>query len=123
MIRTYYCPNCRATIYCSDRFCGNCGVSLKWVEAQIPPAGLNKLDQKPGTEQQNEYQQQKNSAKYSHNRQSQKPLSVTPKKHLKENTNSKQTAVRNINKRADNSTEPLKNEVAKLLDGFLEKVA
>jgi hypothetical protein len=40
MRQIYFCPNCRAPIVYGDRFCGNCGVNLKWEITQIPPQSL-----------------------------------------------------------------------------------
>ena len=129
MIRSYYCPNCRATIYCNDRFCGNCGISLKWVEAQIPPANSSVPHQKAvdghnaHRQQQDDYhqEQQKKTVQYSHAHRTHKPISISPKKQAGKN-NSRQTAILNKNKPADDNTELLKNEVAKLLEGFRENV-
>jgi hypothetical protein len=128
MIRTYYCPNCRATIYCSDRFCGNCGVSLKWVEVQMPTADSGDSHQKSVDGQNVHWQhqdryyqkQQKKTVQYSHAHRTHKPVSTSPKKQTT-NNNSRQTAVLDKNKPADDNTELLKNEVAKLLENFLDE--
>lgn len=37
MQRMYFCPNCRSPIAYGVRFCGNCGVNLRWVVPQMPP--------------------------------------------------------------------------------------
>ncbi len=37
MRTTYYCPDCRAPIYYEEKFCGNCGTSLKWMVVNTPP--------------------------------------------------------------------------------------
>ena len=36
MQQQYYCPNCKASVFCGDRFCGNCGISLNWAVQQMP---------------------------------------------------------------------------------------
>lgn len=53
MRQIYFCPNCRAPIGYADRFCGNCGINLKWEIQQIPPESLPlRYDcQNPGQQQ------------------------------------------------------------------------
>jgi len=40
MRQIYFCPNCRAPIGYGDRFCGTCGINLKWEILQVPPEAL-----------------------------------------------------------------------------------
>jgi hypothetical protein len=39
MRQTYFCPNCRGTIFYPDRFCGTCGTGLIW-EIQQPGSAM-----------------------------------------------------------------------------------
>lgn len=130
MYRLYYCPNCRATIYYRDRFCGNCGVSLKWVETPISPVNSNIPDRKSSGDQQNGYlrqqdhrhkEQQKKSIQDLHKYRTQKPISGSAKIQLKENTNISLTAVKDKRKPAEDNTELLKSEITKLLESLHDK--
>ena len=37
MWRMYFCPNCRAPVAYSYRFCSSCGVKLDWLIQQMTP--------------------------------------------------------------------------------------
>ena len=79
-------------------------------------------------QQQKKYhrEQQAKPVQNPHIHMTQKPVSGSPKRQLKENAGTGQTTVRDKRKPVDNNdnnTELLKNEVGKLLEGFLEKVA
>jgi hypothetical protein len=49
MRKTYYCPNCRSPIYYGEKFCGNCGTSLKWMVVNTPPLYPPSAHGYPGT--------------------------------------------------------------------------
>jgi hypothetical protein len=132
MYQLYYCPNCRATIYFRDRFCGNCGISLKWIEAQTPSTNPTVPHHKLDEGQRNGYQQQQD--RYHHKGQqkisgqyklihiTQKPEHVNPQKHKNGHTDNNRVAIQEKKSPSNDTTEPLKNEVAKLLEKFREKV-
>jgi hypothetical protein len=126
MYQLYYCPNCRATIYYRDRFCGNCGISLKWIEDQTPSVNPTVPHHKPDEVQRNRYQQQQN--RYHHKGQykpihlTQKPEHVNPQKHRNGYTDNNRITVHEKKSPANDTAEPLKSEVAKLLERFREKV-
>jgi hypothetical protein len=35
MQQIYFCPNCKASVKYTDRFCGHCGFNLNWDMPQI----------------------------------------------------------------------------------------
>jgi hypothetical protein len=98
----------------------------------MPPASSDVPHNKPDDIGQTEYRQQQNhcqqeqqkeSIRHLHNDRIQKTASASSKRQFKENTGSSQTDVQDKNKPADDNKELLKNEVSKLLESFLEKVA
>jgi hypothetical protein len=132
MYKLYYCPNCRATIYCGDMFCGNCGVRLKWIETQTLSANPAVLHHKPGEGQRYGYRQQQDHCyhqrqqempgQYKHTHQTQRPEHVNPQKHQNGYTDNNRVTVHEKKSQSDDTTEPLKVGVAKLFERFLEKM-
>lgn len=126
MRKTYYCPNCRASIYYGEKFCGNCGTGLKWVVYNTPP--LSRAY--PGTfRQTTQYPQPRQYSRqpgywttYEQRTAGQQSAALRQAPIDRQNPNSKQTAV-STKKRVtkEDPGQELLNEVAGLLEHLLKK--
>jgi hypothetical protein len=118
MRQIYFCPNCREPIGYSDKFCGNCGVNLKWKIRQIPPESLplrydyqNPCRQQAWSGQQPPYNQasvwgnaNQNQQSYMH---SNRGTTTSPGKRSLVNS----------------TVKPISNEISKLLADFFDNQA
>jgi hypothetical protein len=122
MRQIYFCPNCRAPIGYSDRFCGNCGINLKWEIRQVPPHSIPLWYdcQNPGQQQTSSSQQpQCNQPPYN-------------QALVSGYANQNQQRYMHLNHVATSSGErssfgevvtPLSTEISKLLEDFFDKRA
>lgn len=116
MRQIYFCPNCRGPIGYSDRFCGNCGVNLKWEIRQIPPESLpltydclNPGREQASSSQQLQYNQPpfQTSVARNPNQTQQRYVATSSEEHSS----------------SGGAVTPLSAEVSKLLEDFFDKRA
>jgi hypothetical protein len=117
MLQMYFCPNCRAPIGYGDRFCGNCGINLKWEIRQVPPQSLPLWYdcQYPGQQQTWSRQQlQYNPASISGN------AYQNQQQYVHDNCGTTSSGKRSP---VDGTAKPISNEISKLLADFFKRQA
>jgi hypothetical protein len=122
MRQIYFCPNCRAPIGYGDRFCGNCGINLKWEIRQIPPQSLPLWYdcQYPGEQQTCSRQQlQYNQLPYDQASVSGN-ANQNQQQYIHGNRGTTSSGKRSP---VDGTAKPISNEISKLLADFFDKRA
>jgi hypothetical protein len=121
MQQMYFCPNCRAPIGYGNRFCGNCGISLKWEILQIPPQSLPLWYDYQHTAEQQACNQQLQHSQPPHN---QALVSGNPNRNQQRYVRDKRVATSAGKRLSDGGTiTPLGTEISKLLEDFFDKRA
>jgi hypothetical protein len=117
MRQIYFCLNCRAPIGYGDRFCGNCGINLKWGIRQIPLQSLPLWydcqypeQQQTWSRQQLQYNQASASGNANQNQQ----------QYIHGNRGTTSYGKRSS---VDGIAKPISNEISKLLVDFFDKQA